>query len=377
MCRGASIPDVVPLTGLRVCYFGRYDQHYPRNAFLTKCLQRAGADVVSIRDDRPLAVRAPSLLRRAWRERFDLIVVAFRAHSDMFSARLLAYAKRVPIVFDPLTSRYEEKVVDRGLVRPHSPLGRWYAATDRAGFRMADRVLLETDTQIAHFAQTFGIRREQCSRVWLGADDEIMRPSSYQPPDTRFKVFFYGRFSPLHGVEHIVRAASILEQRNVAVEFVVVGAGQTYEASRELAQTLGVSTMRFHEPVPYAQLAVPMSEADLCLGSFGNTPRAQRVIPNKVFDALAVGRPVLTADTPGIREVLVHGEHVATCPPGNAEALADAIAALKHDREMCCRLAANGHQLFKERFSLAAIARDLAAIVGQVIREHGAHSLSR
>jgi glycosyltransferase involved in cell wall biosynthesis len=204
-----------------------------------------------------------------------------------------------------------------------------------------------------------------------------MRPLGYKPHADRFTVFFYGRFSPLHGVEHIVRAASILEQRHVPVEFVVVGAGQTYEASRELARTLSVSTMRFHDPVPYDQLAELMRDADLCLGSFGETPRAQRVIPNKVFDALAVGRPVLTADTPGVREALVHGEHVATCPPGNADALADAIMTLNRDRDMCCRLAANGHQLFKERFSLAAITRDLAAIVGQVVREHGAHPLPR
>jgi hypothetical protein len=167
------------LAGLRVCYFGRYDHNYPRNAFLTKCLQRAGADVTSIRDDRALAMRTPSLVRRASRERIDLIVVAFRAHSDMFSARLLARAKRVPIVFDPLTSRYEEKVIDRGLVKPGSLLGRWYAASDRAACRMADRVLLETETQIAHFAKTFGVPRERFSRVWLGADDEIMRPLGY------------------------------------------------------------------------------------------------------------------------------------------------------------------------------------------------------
>jgi glycosyltransferase involved in cell wall biosynthesis len=365
------------LEGLRVCYFGRYDQHYPRNAFLAKCLRRAGADVISIRDDRSLGVRTPSLLRRAWRERIDVVIVAFRAHSDMFSARLLASAKRIPLVFDPLTSRYEEKVIDRRLVSPNGPLARWYAASDRAGCRMADRVLLETSTQIAHFAETFGIPREKFSRVWLGADDEIMRPVGARPPGDRFTVFFYGRFSPLHGVEHIVRAASILERRAVPVDFVLVGAGQTYEPSRELARTLGVSTMRFHDPVPYARLAELMRDADVCLGSFGGTPRAQRVIPNKVFDALAVGRAVLTADTPGTREALVNGQHVATCPPGNAEALADAIAALKSDRQMLCRLAANGHQLFKERFSLAAITRDLAAIIGQVVRERGAHSLSR
>src|SRR5262245_48870950 len=95
-----------PLSGVRICYFGRYDPHSSRNALIAKCLGRAGADIVSIRDDRPLPLRTRALLRRARRERFDAVVVAFRAHSDIFAARRLATERGVPLVFDPLTSRY-------------------------------------------------------------------------------------------------------------------------------------------------------------------------------------------------------------------------------------------------------------------------------
>jgi glycosyltransferase involved in cell wall biosynthesis len=366
-----------PLTGLRICYFGRYDQQYPRNAFLIKCFERAGAEVTSIRDDRGLAMRTPSLVRRALSSPIDLLVVAFRAHSDMLAARAIARFKDVPLMFDPLTSRYEEKVTDRKLVGGNSLLGRWYHATDKAGFRLADRVLLETDAHIDFFCRTFGVPRAKCRRVFLGADEEIMRPLGARSESDRFTVFFYGRFSPLHGVEHIVRAAAMLEERREPVDFVVVGAGQTYQASRALAQSLGISTMTFLDPVPYARLAELMTESDLCLGSFGTPDRAGRVIPNKVFDALAVGRPVLTADTPAIREALVHGEHVWTCAPGDAAALADAIIILRRDRDLCRRLAENGHQLFLEQFSLAATTRNLAEIVRQLVREHSAHSVSR
>lgn len=375
LCRGASISDLRPLSGLRVCYLGRYDPHSSRNVIIAKCLERAGAEVVPIRDDRALLLRTPGLLRRALRAGFDVIVVGFRAHSDMFLARFLAKMRNVPLVFDPLTSRYEERVIDRQLVDRQSWLARWYFASDKAGCQAADRILLETEAQISYFVQTFAVPRSKCRRVWLGADDEVMRPCAASSPRDVFTVFFYGRFSPLHGVEHIVRAAAHLEQRRDPVQFVIVGSGQTYQMARALAKRLGVSTMTFLEPVPYPELAVMMSEADVCLGSFGTTARAQRVIPNKVFDALAVGRPVVTADTPAVREVLTHAHDVWLCPPGDGEALADAVARLKRAPDLCRSLAANGHQLFKDRFSLTAMTRDLAEIVGQLVRDQGAHSL--
>jgi glycosyltransferase involved in cell wall biosynthesis len=298
----------------------------------------------------------------------------------MYLAKLLAKMLSVPLIFDPLTSRYEERVIDRQLVRATSWLARWYSVSDKVGCKAADRILLETDAQISYFTQTFALPRSQCRRVWLGADDEIMRPSASSSSSSFgdvFTVFFYGRFSPLHGIEHIVHAAAYLERHGDPVQFVLVGSGQTCQTMRELAERLGVSTIRFVEPVPYPKLAVMMSEADVCLGSFGTTARAQRVIPNKVFDALAVGRPVITADTPAIREAMTHAQHAWLCPCGDGEALADAIAQLKRKPDLRRSLAANGHQLFKERFCLEAMTRDLAEIVGELVRGEGAHSLPR
>lgn len=308
---------------------------------------------------------------------FDLLVVGFRAHSDVLLAGLVAKLRGVPLIFDPLTSRYEERVVDRQQVSPASLLAWWYRTSDAIGCRVADCILLETHAQIEYFQETFGIPASRCRRLWLGADDEIMYPRDVARTEERFTVFFYGRFSPLHGIEHIIEAASILEQRGHPVRFVIVGGGQTYQSIRRLAERLGVSTVTFLDPVPYAELATMMSAADVCLGTFGANARARRVIPYKVFDALAVGRPVLTADTPAIREALSVGEDLWVCPSGDSEALAAAIRTLERDPELRRSLAANGHRAFREQFSREAIGRDLVAIISELDRSGRAHSLPR
>lgn len=358
---------------MRVCYFGRYDPHNLRNTVLRKCLTRAGADVVAIRDERSLWRRTPALFARARRAAFDLIVVGFRAHSDVLLASLVARQHGVPLIFDPLTSRYEERVVDRRQVDARSVTAWWYRQSDRFGCRVADCILLETAAQIDYFVEAFGVPREKCRRVWLGADDDVMRPpAASPPPNETFTVFFYGRFSPLHGIEHIIEAAARLERDGEAVRFVIVGGGQMYEPIRALAARRGVTTVTFVDPVPYATLAGMIAAADVCLGTFGTAARATRVIPYKVFDALAVGRPILTADTPAIREALVPGEDVWTCPGGDPDALAAAVVTLKRDPELRARLARRGHQVFLDRFSVEALTRDLTAIVRDVIGDRRA-----
>ncbi len=355
------------LSRLRVCQFGQYDPQYSRNTILAKCLKRAGAELIELADRRPLAVRTPALIARAARERIDLIIVGFRAHADVAAAKLIAKAKRIPLIFDPLLSRYDERVVDRQLVSRRSPLAHWYRLTDALGCRLADTVLLETEAQITFFAETFSVPLSKCERFWLGADEETMYLRIPQSRSHEFTVFFYGRFGPLQGVEHIVKAASIVQGRRERVRFVIVGSGQTHLAARELAAHLVVENVRFMDPVPYEQLAVLMSDADVCLGVFGTSTRTQRVIPHKVFDALAVGRPVITGDTPAVREALIHGDSAWLCPCGDSEGLADSIMHLKHEPELRRMLAVNGHVLFKSQFSLEALSGNLATIVSGLV----------
>jgi glycosyltransferase involved in cell wall biosynthesis len=167
----------------------------------------------------------------------------------------------------------------------------------------------------------------------------------------------------LHGLEHVVRAAHVLEGRGEDVRIDIAGRGDTARAIRQLANELGTRSVRFLGRQPYADLPRLMADSHLCLGIFGTSAKAQRVIPNKVFDALAVARPVLTGDTAAAREVLVHGDNAYLCPPGDPDALADAITALKLDGDLRARIANRGHALFRERFSIDALSRDVTAVV--------------
>ena len=88
---------------------------------------------------------------------------------------------------------------------------------------------------------------------------------------------------------------------------------------------------------------------------FGASEKAARVVPNKVYDALACGRPVVTADTPGSREALHDGEDALLVPAGDGAALAAALERLLDEDERA-RLGVAALATYRRSFTPDAVA---------------------
>jgi len=348
------------LRGLRVLHVGHFDPEYSRNRIVRKALERAGATVVTATDTRGFAHRAPALAKAVHDTPADLVLVGFPGHADVPVVRLAATRRRTPVVLDAFVALTESAEDRRGPDLPLSVRAR-VVIEDRTACRLAHAVVLDTDAHADYFARELGVPRRKLRRVWVGADDDVVRPTPL--PDGGFRVFVYASFIPLHGLEHVVRAAHELERAGDPVPIEIMGDGDTAPDVRALATELGVTSIAFRGRRPFTEVVDAMVASHVCLGIFGTGPKAQRVVPNKVFDALAAARPVVTADTPAAREALTDRAHALLCPPGAPDAIAAALRELRDDAGLRTRLAAGGHEHFRRRFSIDAISSDLAAVV--------------
>jgi glycosyltransferase involved in cell wall biosynthesis len=98
---------------------------------------------------------------------------------------------------------------------------------------------------------------------------------------------------------------------------------------------------------------------DVCLGIFGTTPKAQRVVPNKVFQGAAAGCVIVTSDTPPQRDLL--GDAALYVPPGDPRALAAALGGLADDPAAVAALSRRARDRARERFTPHATVGPLAA----------------
>jgi glycosyltransferase involved in cell wall biosynthesis len=176
-------------------------------------------------------------------------------------------------------------------------------------------------------------------------------------------VLFYGRHLPLHGVGTILGAAARLGER---ADVVLIGSGPERPRMEVLARQLR-APVTWRDDVPLAALPAELAAASVVLGVFGTGLKAAIVVPNKVYQAAAVGRPLVTRDGPALREVLDPGRHCLVCPPGDPDALAAGVAQLLDDPALAARLGAAARLHVLSRFGESQVAERLADVLASAV----------
>jgi glycosyltransferase involved in cell wall biosynthesis len=296
------------------------------------------------------AAEARLLTRRV--DDADAIVVGYPGHLDLVAARRAARGR--PVVFNPLVSLADTLVGDRGRFHSGSLAARALERVDRYAFRSADLVVADTAAHARFLSDVRG--SDDVAVCFVGAEDRLFTPG--WKPEAPFTVLFVGKLIPLQGVDTILAAA----REAPDIRFRIVGSGQLDPllANRP-------TNVEHVSWVEYGRLPEEIRRAGCALGIFGTTAKAQRVIPNKAFQALACGVPLVTADTPAARELLVHEKSALLVPAGDPEALAAAVRRLAEDGGLAQRVADGGRAAYEAAASEPVLGDRWRSLIGALL----------
>jgi glycosyltransferase involved in cell wall biosynthesis len=360
---------------MRILGFGTYDtSRHPRVEVVLEGLRGSGAMVVEA--NRPLglstaqrvemlhrpwlAYRLPARLISRWvqivvacgRARragpIDAVMVGYMGHFDVFLARLLF--RRTLVALDLLVFA-ADTAQDRGVTS--SAKLRALRVLDQLACRCADLVLVDTEEHAALVPES---KRSKTVVVPVGASPSWFAAQGTDTPEpvAPLRVVFFGLFTPLQGAPVVGEAIGLLASCT-DIEFTMIGTGQDYITCRRLAGNNPRIT--WMDWVDSDQLPHLIAGHDVCLGIFGTTPKARRVVPNKVYQGAAAGCAVVTSDTPPQRRAL--GDAAMFVVPGNGVMLADSLRTLARNREMTESLRKASRVRSAECFTPEAIARRL------------------
>lgn len=354
---------------MSVCYFGTYESRYPRNRVCIKSLESQGITVHECHVPlwelqehkgaafgftlgfaiRYLFAQLRLIIKFITQPHADIIMVGYIGQLDIFSAWLLSKLTGAKLVFNPLVSLYDTVVSDRGFMSGTSLKGRFLKRLDKVACELSDLVILDTQAHISYFKEELGIRDTTFERIWVGADEDIFKPGKGSTDDREFKILFIGKFIPLHGLSKIIDAAKALEN-DPTIKFTFVGDGQLKPDILKQSEELSLKNATFIDHIEYQELGKMIDAADLVLGIFGDSDKSYRVIPNKLFQALAVGKPVLSLDSPAARELLVDGK-TAFLSEGEIQVMVDRIIQIKEDKPLRLQVGRNGLELFRKELN--------------------------
>ena len=285
---------------------------------------------------------------------YDVLLVGYPGQLDVLLARLLSWKRRKPLVWDILMSIYLI-ALDRGIPERllSMKLIRWL---EQIACHLPDLLILDTQAYVAWFQSTYGVSPDHFRLVPLGADDSLFKPivSNARAHSNVFRVIYYGTFIPNHGVQYIVEAARLLAE-DTDIQFELIGIGPDREQAVDQAKRHGLTNITFVDWLDQAELVEWLSRADVCLGSFGLAHQSMITVHNKIYEGLAMGKPVITGDSPAVRELFQHGKHVYLCKRGDAQSLAESIRVLHKEKDLCQSLSRQGYAYFQECFSMGSL----------------------
>jgi len=368
---------------MRLILWGTYDTGKPRLRILREGLRGLGVTVEEIHSNPWRGIEDKSQirgiglkLRIAWRwvsaypkliwhlirvAKPDLILISYPGIPDVLFASLIGRLRRIPVAWDVFLSLYDTIVEDRHLWGAKSLRAKALKATERLALRCPEAIFMDTQAHARRIESLFSMPRGRCDAVWVGAESSVFAVQTpelkqYDVSDKSLRVLFYGQFIPLHGIPVIIEAARKL--KNEPIEWTLIGRGQEAPRIRAMLDAEPLPKVNWIEWVTYEQLKQYITISDICLGIFGSSEKAASVIPNKVFQIVSAGRPLITRNSDAVRELL---QHVPPCTqliaPGDPTALADAILSFEPAKARFC------HQGLQSRISEAAIGAQFVSMI--------------
>tara|TARA_B100000508_G_scaffold24443_2_gene17621 strand:- start:15270 stop:16307 length:1038 start_codon:yes stop_codon:yes gene_type:complete len=329
---------------MKICWFGLYDRDYSRNGVLIEGLTQVGVDVIECNTLSSGGLKKYFDLIKKLRSidnQYDYIYCAFPVNYNVLIA---AFFQKKPIVVDAFFPLYEAYVIDRAVISKFSPKALVLKFLDWVNIYLSDYVVVDTDSHKEYWLK---YDPDKIKVIPVGADTNFYYPLSENKNDLSgpFRVLFHGSYIPLQGVEVIVDAAKYLRKHS-DIQFTFIGSGQTFPEikSKILKNKLQIELLPWMDQ---KSLNEKLNESDAVLGIFGSNEKTDRVIPNKVFQGLAVGKPVITKRTEVMEIVL--GGSVYLCE-GEGGSLAEAILDLYKNPSLKTRMAIEGHKKFLNDF---------------------------
>jgi colanic acid biosynthesis glycosyl transferase WcaI len=278
-----------------------------------------------------------AVLAGLFQKRPDVIVATSPQFFTAIGGWLLGALRQIPFVIE-VGDLFSASVVAVGAMKP-SPLVIIIEKLELFIYRNAAAIVALTEA----FKSDLVSRHIDPGKIWVVINGVDLPRYSPRPRDVemtkafgigdRFVVGYMGTLGMAHGLETALDAAELMRDDN-SICFVFVGGGAAKAKLMEKAESRDLKNVIFIPTQPKAQMPEAWSLCDVALVHLKNEPIFATVIPSKIFEAMAMGLPLLAAIPKGEASKIIERENAGVIvPPGDPQALVEAVRRFRDDRQ--------------------------------------------
>ena len=277
-----------------------------------------------------------------------------------FSAWLLSRLKSIPFLFE-VRDLWPDFAIAVGVLK-NPILIKMSFWLEKFLYRNADRVLVNSPGYVNHVGER-GARLVEL--IPNGADPAMFYPEQHGETfrsvnglQNDFIILYAGAHGMSNDLHILLESAKILED-NPKIRFVFLGDGKEKANLQKSASDSSLKNVLFLPSVPKNEMAEALSASDACIAILKPLTEYKTTFPNKVFDYMAAGRPVILAIEGVIRDVVEEADCGVYPKPGDSQDLANAIQFLEADREHAAILGRKGREFLVSHYSREMLAEKL------------------
>ena len=305
----------------------------------------------------------------------DLVIGTSPPIFQAVSAWVISVIKWKPFLLE-IRDLWPEFAIDMGVLK--SPILIWVARRlERFLYARANHLLVNSPAY-RDYLIGLGIPASKISFIANGVDPEMFHVEQQSDGlreefhlQKKFLVTYAGAMGMANNLEVVLESAILLNDLP-DVHFLMVGDGKDRTMLEALAKKWNVRNVTFTGSRPKSQMPAILAESDVCLAVLRDIPMFRTTYPNKVFDYMAAARPVVLAIDGVIRQVIEAADGGIPVPPGNPQAMAEAVRTLFSNRVRSAQMGRSAREYVIKFFDRNQQAHQFGELVDQIGKKRAA-----
>jgi colanic acid biosynthesis glycosyl transferase WcaI len=289
----------------------------------------------------------------------------------------IAFARQIPFVFE-VRDLWPESLVAVGAGREDSLLYHVLSGIARFLYQRANLIVVVAPAFKEHLVRLWRIPEDKIAVVENGVETALFAPATPAANEAirrqlgaegKFLASYVGTMGNAHGLDTLLDAAALLQRQNPDVLFLLIGEGAEKARIQTLAESRGLTNVRFLDQQPREQIPAFISASDACLVLLKKTDVFKTVIPTKMLEFMSCARPVILGVDGQARQIIEEADAGIVIEPENAEALAQAIRQLAANSKLRTRLGQKGREYILRNFSRDQTAQKYIGILEKLTKK--------